>query len=59
MTQDFQQRSWLANVRTAMSSLWRPRHYAVTERSTSSKPKLEPIAKVLADAGRDSTTLAD
>jgi hypothetical protein len=59
MTQDFQQRSWLANMRVTMSMLLRRRHYAVTDQPRAAKTKLEPNAKSLADAGRHSTTLAD
>lgn len=51
MTQYFQHRSWFARVRMAMSRLFRRKHYALTDQPV--RRKLVPIARTLADAGRD------
>jgi hypothetical protein len=51
MTQCFQHRSWFARVRMAMSRLFRRKHYALTDQPV--RRKLVPIARTLADAGRD------
>lgn len=59
MKQDFQTTSWFAGARQMFASLLRRKHYAVTGAHGRPKPKLEPIEKIVADAGRDSTTLAD
>jgi hypothetical protein len=50
----------LDSVRRVFPRLLRDRHYAAIDARPTRPPlKLEPIAKILADAGRDSTTLAD
>ncbi|MGE0664082.1 MAG: hypothetical protein AB7H66_07235 [Hyphomonadaceae bacterium] len=58
MTQDFQQRSWVAVVRGAFRSLLRPRCYAVLQ-TPGAKSKLEPIAKVLADIRNEPAASVD
>lgn len=57
MTQNFQQRSWLARMRAVMSTLFRRKHYALTDQPV--RQKLVPIARTLADAGRDPASPVD
>lgn len=59
MKQDFKTTSWLASVRRTFTSLLRRKHYANTGTHGRARPKLEPIEKIVADAGRESATLAD
>lgn len=59
MRENREQRSLLSSVKLAVTSLWRRRHYAVTTGGRAVKAKLEPISKILADAGRDHTSPVD
>jgi hypothetical protein len=53
------QRTLLSSVKLAITSLWRRRHYAVTSGERTAKAKLEPISKILADAGREHMSPVD
>lgn len=49
---------WLAQLRRALPSFW-PRRNSLNLPASQQAQKLTPIAKVLAEAGRNSTTPAD
>ena len=53
MTTDPANRTWLAQLRRAFPNLFRQRLVAVIEPERVATPKLEPIAKILSDAGRE------
>lgn len=59
MSENGERRSLLLSAKLAVTSLWRRRHYAVTSGERAARVKLEPISKILADAGRDQTSLVD
>lgn len=59
MLHDTSNRSWLAQLRRILPMLGRERHFANVTGDRPAGQKLTPIAKVMADAGRNSTTPAD
>jgi hypothetical protein len=59
MSPRFPEHGWLAALRRVFPGLARRRHYASTNQPSAAAQKLEPIAKIVADAGRNSTTPAD
>lgn len=60
MTSKLPQAGWIVALRRVFPGLLRDRHYAsINEPARSAAPKMEPIAKIVADAGRNSTTPAD
>lgn len=46
-------RTWFTRLARALPGLFRRRHVAVIEPERAAAPKLQPIAKILADTGRD------
>lgn len=53
MTMETSNRTLLARLRQAFPTLFRQRHVALIEPNRPPAPKLEPIAKILSDTGRD------
>lgn len=53
MSAENSNRTLLARLRQALPALFRQRHIAVIEPARAVAPKLEPIAKILSDTGRD------
>jgi hypothetical protein len=58
MTSKYSERGWIATVRNVLPWFLRNRHYASIN-PPATPQKLEPIARIVADAGRNSTTPAD
>lgn len=50
---------WSAALRRVFPWLGRERHYASISTPIAAAPKLEPIAKTVAEAGRSAGTAAD
>ncbi|MEQ1493011.1 MAG: hypothetical protein ABL871_00815 [Terricaulis sp.] len=60
MTTKHTQAGWVAALRRVFPTFLRDRHYAsINQPARSAPPKMEPISKIVADAGRNSTTPAD
>ncbi len=59
MTNETSKRGWVAQIRRVFPAFGRARHFARISEDRQGAQKMTPIAKVLADAGRESTTLAD
>jgi hypothetical protein len=59
MTIDPTSRTLLARLRQWFPGMFRQRHVAVIEPERAPAPKLEPIAKILSDTGRDRAAPVD
>ena len=59
MTQHNADKTLLARLRQVFPKLFRRRHTAVIKTDRTPAPKLEPIAKILSDTGRDRGAHAD
>jgi hypothetical protein len=60
MTSLFSERRWVVAARRLFPWFRRDRHYAELNKSPPAAPqKMAPISRIVADAGRNSTTAAD
>ena len=59
MAHDDSKRTWLAQLRRVFPVFGRERHFADVSADRQAAQKMTPIAKVMADAGRESTTRTD
>lgn len=59
MSSNNQRDHWTAALRRVFPWLGRERHYASISEPSAVAPKLKPIKKIVADAGRSAGTPAD
>lgn len=59
MTSRFSDRRWIVVARRLFPWFRRERHYAELNKAAASPQKMAPISRIVADAGRNSTTAAD